>query len=206
MLYGMLVRSVRSKGQMDGRMHEAVRPPFARRYWSHLRRLIFALIKIGTVLEQTHLPTSNRLNPWPVKARSYTPSFGATKARTYPALIRRSRCSSDTMRCFGRCFSSSRERNSSGVRRWRGTDNNPRSNLLIFSLRVLCRTVRAQDRSQTWLKRRSFVKKRNVRVWPEADICSCTEISAARLRRRSGTQPDKAPKFVCSCFFLPGIL
>src|SRR5262245_1152308 len=82
------------------------------------------------------------------------------------------------MRCFGRCFSSSRERNSSGVRRWRGTDNNPRSNLLIFSLRVLCRTVRAQDRSQTWLKRRSFVKKRNVRVGPKRTSVVALHLSA----------------------------
>src|SRR5262249_15308295 len=58
-------------------------------------------------LKQTHLPTSNCLNPRPVKARSYTPSFGATKARTYPALISRSRCSSGTMHCFVRCLSSS---------------------------------------------------------------------------------------------------
>src|SRR5262249_42617922 len=124
-------------------------------------------------LKQTHLPTSNCLNPRPVKARSYTPSFGATKARTYPALISRSRCSSGTMHCFVRCLSSSKERNSSGVRRSRGTDNNPRSNLLVFSLRVLCRTARAGP-FPNLAEALESRQKAQCRFWPIADIPRCT--------------------------------
>ena len=61
------------------------------------------------------MPDSNRLIPAPVSARALTPPEWPTTSRTYPAAIRRSRCSSGIVLCIGLVPTSFKEANSSLV-------------------------------------------------------------------------------------------
>src|SRR5262245_16210253 len=65
----------------------------------------------------TYFPRASRFIPRPVSARALTPPEPRTTSRIYPASIRRSRCSSEMVRCIGLLPTSVKDANSSLVSR-----------------------------------------------------------------------------------------
>src|SRR5262249_39979420 len=101
----------------------------SKRKWKHLLTYIRHIGAIGGKTKDrratrsfrffmpTYFPRASRFIPRPVSARALTPPEPRTTSRIYPASIRRSRCSSEMVRCIGLLPTSVKDANSSLVSR-----------------------------------------------------------------------------------------